>query len=222
MTSSQQTLESSALESSARSAYLVLPPVWVLTPVQVLLPVEMLPPSLGAAPRFGCCPPVQVLPTGSGAAPSSGAAPWFGCCPLVRVLSSVSPPPRFISVLVKDSQQGWKQMTAEGAAKQNLLEQNTSIMAQSQGSYCRISPALPRSEQSPFGSICWLCWCRAELAPSLCSPDEPVPRVLCQVGVQTPAAGARCATAEPSAQHWWQRPPSQVAGRWMLLSSLLQ
>lgn len=175
----------------------------MLPPVQVLLPVRVLPSGLGAAHRFRCCS-------------------QFRCCPLVRVLFSVSPPPRFISVLVKDSQQGWKQMTAEGAAKQNLLEQNTSIVAQSQGSYCRISPALPRSEQSPFGSICWLCWCMAELAPSLCSPDEPVPQVLRWVGVQTPAAGARCATAEPSEQSWWQRPPSQVAGRWMLLSSLLQ
>ena len=90
-----------------------------------------------------------------------------------------------------------------------FLEQNTSIVAQSQGIYCRISLALPRSEGLRFASIYWLRWSRAlgagaELAPSLRSAEafgcslgtrpargEPDPPGCCATGAGTAAAGRR-------------------------------
>lgn len=104
-------------------------------------------PAMGAALRHGCCTLPWVLRAGS------GAVLRFGCCAPVWVLHSgfgchspYRPLPalfqRWLGILRGD---GNKRLLKELQNKV-FLEQNTSIVAQSQGGYCRISPALPRSE----------------------------------------------------------------------------
>lgn len=82
-----------------------------------------------------------------------------------------------------------------------FLEQNTSIVAQSQGSYCRISLALPRSEGLQFASICWLSWSRVlsagvELALSLRSAEASG----CSLGTHPARVSRALQDAVPRAQ----------------------
>lgn len=166
-----------------------------------------------------------------------GCCLFLGCCSPFRGLLSVSPPPRFISVLIRGSQRGWEQTIAEGAAKQNLSGTKTHqswlgakvVIAE----FPRHYPDLRDYDLPPFAGSAgagrsalgqsWHRLCARRRSPGGSLGTHPA-RVSWSLRDAAAAdwgnAGSVCPALGAQAGHL-SVPPSQVAGRWMLISSRL-